>query len=139
MGIATKAVVEVIGSKLAERGMSRLALEEASGIKHNRMGIIFRMESPITVEETRIICDALGISVVSVIREAEAMWGAVENVAAERVRPVSPTPLPVQVVEVYDGSQPPERSAAQAGDVGAEQGTPDDLGEYSQVPPEDWD
>lgn len=44
------------------------------------------------------------------------------------------------VFEVYDGnSQPPERRAAKKLDVGAEQGTPDDLGEDSQIPLEDWD
>lgn len=51
----------------------------------------------------------------------------------------APTSPSGGVFEVYDGSQPPERSAAQVGNVGAEQGTPDDLGEESQIPPEDWD
>lgn len=51
----------------------------------------------------------------------------------------APTSPSGGVFEVYDGSQPPERSAAQVGNVGAEQGTPDNWGEDSQLPPEDWD
>ena len=71
VGPATAAVVAAIRDELSKRGMSRAKLEAASGIRHNRMGIIFRLESPITIEETRLICDALGITMTSLIRAAE--------------------------------------------------------------------
>lgn len=74
VGIATKSVVSVLQNEIARRGVSRTSVTASAGIGTNRSGIIFRLESPITVEETRVICEALGITVASVLREAEAMW-----------------------------------------------------------------
>ena len=131
IGDAQLMVIALIRAAMEERGYSGRRLSEESGIGNTRCAEILRGNRVLTIDEFDSMCRALGLIPWMVMREAEESLDDQEATVIEM-----PT---AQAVEVYDGSQPPERSAAQAGDVGAEQGTPDDLGEYSQVPPEDWD
>lgn len=52
--------------------MSQSAIARETGISQSRVNLIMRAERAITVEETALICAALGITVLSVIREVEA-------------------------------------------------------------------
>lgn len=160
IGDFSRAVARALSDHADAAGVSQSAIARETGISQTRVNLIMRGERAITVEETALICEALGTPMLTVIREAEqsldeqkatvlempTTQAAQEEVddgslahpelTTDIVAPLSPSG---GVFEVYDGSQPPERSAAQVGSVGAEQGTPDDLGEESQIPPEDWD
>lgn len=133
IGDAQLMVIALIRAAMEERGYSGRRLSEESGIGNTRCAEILRGNRVLTIDEFDSMCRALGLIPWMVMREAE------KSLAKEEIDD-APIPFPSGgVFEVYDGSQPPERSAAQAGNVGAEQGTPDDLGEDSQIPLEDWD
>lgn len=124
-------IAQIIRRRKEEVAISDYVLADMSGVPRQRLRRAMVGDRPFLVDDMEAVATALGLIPWMVMREAEESLDDQEATVIEM-----PT---AQAVEVYDGSQPPERSAAQAGDVGAEQGTPDDLGEYSQVPPEDWD
>lgn len=74
VGDFSRAVARALSEQAEYMGKSQAAIARETGISQNRVNLIMRAERAITVEETRIICEALGISVLSVLRDAEAMW-----------------------------------------------------------------
>lgn len=74
VGDFSRAVARALSEQAERKGKSQAAIARETGISQSRVNLIMRAERAITVEETALICEALGVSVLSVIRDAEAMW-----------------------------------------------------------------
>ena len=71
VGPATLAVVSLTNRAIEGAGLTRAHIEEAARISHNRLAVILRGERPPTVDELVRICEAVGVSAATILREAE--------------------------------------------------------------------
>lgn len=133
-------VVAIIARAAEQRGWSGRRLGAEAGITKARISLLLRNERPVTVTDFVALCDALELSPVGVMREAEARLAAREAEAAdERDR--------AEVVQLGERQQawseelPPMEELAAQIEPGADEelaettGWRDDLGEESQDMP----
>lgn len=71
VGPATLAVVSLTNQAIEGAGLTRAHIEQRAGISHNRLAVILRGERPLTVDELVRICEVVGVSAATILREAE--------------------------------------------------------------------
>lgn len=138
-------VVAIIARAAEQRGWSGRRLGAEAGITKARISLLLRNERPVTVTDFVALCDALELSPVGVMREAEARLAARE--AQEMVRERERVEV-VQLGErrqVWSEDLPPLEELAAQVEPGADEelaettGWRDDLGEESQDIPYEED
>ncbi len=65
-------VCGLLRASAESQGLPYRAIAQASGLTLNRIGIVFRAETPgPTIGEIAALCDALGEDIVDIVRQAE--------------------------------------------------------------------
>lgn len=134
------AVVDVFEDAFTRLGVSRNSVIVKAGIGNNRSGTIFRKEGPgITMAETEALAFVIGMKASEVIAEAEARLAASAQAAPqpEVVRIPAPgdpdfEPIPPSEEDVW-------RLAANFTREDVERSRLEEIGEESQLPPEERD
>ena len=134
------AVVDVFEDAFTRLGVSRNSVIVEAGIGNNRSGTIFRKEGPgITMAETEALAFVIGMKASEVIAEAEARLAASAQAAPqpEVVRISAPgdpdfEPIPPSEEDVW-------RLAANFTREDVERSRLEEIGEESQLPPEEQD
>ena len=131
-------VVAIIARAAERRGWSGRRLGAEAGITKARISLLLRNERPVTVTDFVALCEALGLSPVGVMKEAEARLTDREAQARARERERAEV---VQLGERrpdWPEGLPPEWELAAQVEPGVEEelaertGWRDDLGEESQ-------
>ena len=140
------AVIEILGRNAQSVGMSQRGLASAADMTLNRVGILLRAAGPgPTIGEIGRLAAALGLTASAVVREAE------EAVAGGEVAVVDPSPQTLASVHRLPAAPPDEDDedepdwtafAARTNphhdqEIAERTGWREDLGEETQVPPEE--
>ena len=82
VGDYSRAVARALAVHLGDVGMSQAEVARRAGLSQTRTNLVLRAERAITVEETALICEAIGVSVSAILREAERLV-AVEQAGSD--------------------------------------------------------
>lgn len=135
------AVVADLNVALGGSGMSRRALARAAGLKETRLRDVLANGRPMLIDELNVVAEALGLVGWEVMRDAEAAVAARERGVAVSVSSDGDSAASSSNGDA--GGLPPEweLAASRGRDSRAEVverlGFCDDLGEESQVSPEE--